>query len=320
MEIPYDDDETLISVLNDVASKRQHLAEMEQLARYGQRYLSEAEQFEAWKAQQKQPAAKAEPESKKPKWQAPEFDRSWMDRVKLDESTGRYVPADMFTSPVLAEKVNAYMQWRNEAGQRLVSNPLEVWREAGGEDLIREQLEAAKQEIRQQIYSEMRQASAKSAADQWIADNSDKFFATSNGQLLNDPQTGEPVLSARGLAFRQYAQEARQVFGLQNEEQIRQYALRQYERDDRAGRFGDSAQPASLAQPSIEDRNEAMKRSTVAKAAAAAVAPAKGQAARQRAGGDVLEEHDDTFSAMPQRSSFLQMALAEAKKNGLALN
>lgn len=329
----FQDDDSLLAVLNDVASRRGEIEQLEQLARYGQRYLSQAEQFELWQAQQRQqqqPAQPQQPEPKKPKWQAPEFDQSWMSRVKLDEQSGRYVPADMFTSPTLAEKVNEYMAWRQATGQRLVQDPFGVWREAGGEDYLREQFDSLRKEVREGILAELRQQQVQAQTQDWITENQAKFFAVGpNGALLTDPRTQEPVLSPLGVAMRRYSTEAREVFGLKSEEAILRYAQTQVERDERAGVFGTptdvtAGQPQLPNAPQMtpEQRNDALKRQTVQSAARAAsqVPAAPGRQAAQRNGGQVLEDADPTFSAMPQGQSFLKMALAEAAKQGLPLN
>lgn len=311
----YQDDDSFLAVLNDVATKQSRIKELEQLAGYGQRYVSEAEEFEKWKASQAQQKPAAQPaEPAKPKWSAPEFDPSWMERVKLDESTGRYVPADAFTTPVLAEKVNAYLAWQQQSGRRLVADPFGVWKEAGGEDFLREQMDSMKKAVREEIFAELRQTKTQEEAEQWAQSNAAHFFAVGpNGQVLRDPQSGEPVLSPLGAQFRQYADEAKS-YGITDQAAIRRYATSQIQRH--SGEGNPAAANAPVRSP--EEADEAAKRQAVASAARATTTPAKGGAAKQRGGGGAIEEADDTFAANPNLS-FLQMALAEAKKQGVPL-
>ena len=182
-----------------------------------------------------EPAGKQEPSGLK--WEPPEYDPAWETRARWDADNQRYAPASQYDSPVVAEKLNAFRDWQVRTSRDLLTRFPELVEEAMGGRLksLEESMESRVQGIvREAItgYDSQQQSS------QFFSDREKELFEVdAQGQRLADPATGEPVLSAKGRAFREYAEQG-QAFGITDQNNLLRYVDEQLRRDDASGRFG----------------------------------------------------------------------------------
>jgi hypothetical protein len=241
--------------------------------RYGQEYASHATEFQKWqqeqaaKAQQEQ-ATQANPEPEKPsfEWNTPEFDPAWKTRCRWDAEAGRWVPATQYDSPAIADKLNAYTEWHQSAGQRIVSEFPQLVQQAIA-DRLTELEKSFDQRVTQSLQGAFAEYEQAQANRQYLEAQKAEFYQLDpKGQPLVNPQTGEYVLKPKGEAFRNYLVEARDQFGITDPGRMRAYAERMVAADLATGKLGQS--PAKQETP----------------AGASAPAPTPEQVAQQKKG------------------------------------
>ena len=124
----------------------------------------------------------------------PEFDENWTSLVEPDES-GRYVVRDEYVGsvdPSIAEKVNEYVEWRQERSNKLIDDPVTAVMEDG----LSDQIDAR---IRNAISSELNRNQMQSQAQDFIQQNAEILYVKDprTGNVQTD-QAGQPVLSPVG--------------------------------------------------------------------------------------------------------------------------
>lgn len=204
------------------------------LIQHGQRYIQERLAPQPAQPQyQPQPAQAPE----KPKaWEAPEFDPQWMQLVRPDETTGRYIPANAYISPEIAEKVNRYNDWRRNAVNEFIQSPMQVLEKAG----LKEQLTQLRQEIRQEIFQELesrqQEQTVTGTVQQWVQQNRSLLFQCDpSGQPLVGFD-GAPVRTPVGEAFVEYARRGREM-GVPDHKSM-DYCKDMFALDALRGKFG----------------------------------------------------------------------------------
>ena len=127
----------------------------------------------------------------------PEFDPSWTNLVEPD-SSGRYVVRDEYigsVDPGIAEKVNEYVEWRQERSNKLIDDPVNALMESG----LSEQIDA---QIRNAVSSEINRGKVQADAQKFISQNADYLYVKdpNTGNFQSDA-SGQPILSAAGQAL-----------------------------------------------------------------------------------------------------------------------
>ncbi len=203
----YSDDESFLrAVVAGEQTLRRQLAEATQLAQYGHLYL-----------QQQQPKA---PAADKPdplaRYKAPEFDQAWLSQVEKDEA-GNLRPRPG-ADPAIIPKLHAYQRYQAEVAQKMTSDPAGYFK-----DLI----ENVAAEKAQAIFQEQFQ---KSQSDQYtnnfLRENSNWLLQQdSQGRIVQNPATGQAMLTPAGGRFLHYMQEAESL-GITNPVAQERYATR----------------------------------------------------------------------------------------------
>jgi len=196
--------------------------ELDQASSVAQRYYANAGEFERW-MQERDAANQAPPQQQEEKgWKAPEWDPEWENLVKIDEATGRYVPANQWVNPAVVDKVNAFVNHRKQFSTKFFTNPLETLNEAGLERLLEEKLGKFQEKLRTEAYIEQRHREA----EHYIQSNYKEFYQTdANGYPIYD-SLGNFVLTPRGKAFAYYRSKAEEA-GVADPVQQQDFAKKQ---------------------------------------------------------------------------------------------
>tara|TARA_E500000331_G_scaffold339925_1_gene370688 strand:- start:3650 stop:4741 length:1092 start_codon:yes stop_codon:yes gene_type:complete len=201
------------SVLNELASKGYDVSEFrndedlisETEARYAateqaKRDLEEHQEMMRQQSFQQSQAppqdAPVETESSESNGQ-PKFDASWANLVEQDES-GRYVVRDEYVGsvdPSIADRVNKYVNWRQERSNQLIEDPVGTILESG----LNDQIEAR---VRNAVSQELNKGKVRDDAQSFIQENANVLYVTNpeTGQVQKD-NSGQPILSAAGQAL-----------------------------------------------------------------------------------------------------------------------
>ena len=139
------------------------------------------------------------PNEEAPENSKPEFDQSWTNLVEPDE-TGKYVIRDEYVGsvdPSIAEKVNSYVEWRQERSNQLIEDPVSAVMESG----LSDQIDAR---IKNAVDSHLNRNKVQEQAQQFIQQNADVLYVKNpqTGQVQVD-QAGQPVLSPVGKSLNQ---------------------------------------------------------------------------------------------------------------------
>ena len=149
----------------------------------------------------------------------PEFDQSWADLVEQDES-GRFVVRPEYigsVDPGLADKVNKYVNWRQERSNKLIDDPVNTIMEAG----LSEQIQQA---VSQAVQGTMSQQQVRSGAADFIRQNADVLYVTDDKGNFAQGNDGQPILSPVGEALNAAHVQLRQA-GMVNPTQRHQVAM-----------------------------------------------------------------------------------------------
>jgi hypothetical protein len=201
----FDDDEAAIKHVVDRA--RQY----EQIAPQYQQVAQHWSAFQKWQAeqqqQQKAPPQPA-PEQKKYWEPLPELDQAWLQMVARDPGTGQIVVKPEYrgaVAPDLPQKVQAYLQAKQDRESKLLNDPYSAIRPAFEQDFaaVRQEIEALRREKAQEQSNQFVQGYLQSNA-QWL------FQTNEQGQRLANVD-GTPALTPTGATFRGYLAEAAQM-------------------------------------------------------------------------------------------------------------
>lgn len=229
-----DDQAAWNAIAQRLATWNQSVQQNAQLAQYGQFYLANKAKFDQLTAAGATPqqaagaiqggagggAIPADPG--KNLFGAPsDFNPEWLKIVQLDPQTGKYVVPWGY-DPSIGPKVDQYVSWRKEAFEKFLADPMSML-EKGIVPLI--QQEAAKL-AQQQVggYADQQFAVSYVQSQPWM------FQKNEQGQQLQDPVSGQPLLTPMGLKFRQYVQVAERQ-GIRDIRQQATWATAMVERD-----------------------------------------------------------------------------------------
>ncbi|QDP52474.1 MAG: hypothetical protein Unbinned1606contig1000_33 [Prokaryotic dsDNA virus sp.] len=218
----FQDDQQFIETIESGLSQLTDLPQLQQLAEYGRKYLSEQSQGE--------PVSEPPPESytdvnQAPagNWQPPEFDPAWDNLLTLDAASGQYIPVNEHVNPAVAQKANEYKDWMRDQGQQFWKNPYEFMQN-GLQGWIENTIDSRVSQIEdRRKYSE--------EVDQFLNQNAASLYhLDEQGNIVHDPVTGEESLTPQGQALKNYAEQARSS-GMRDPRAIQQYAVGMLERD-----------------------------------------------------------------------------------------
>lgn len=200
----FDDDEAAIKHVVDRA--RQY----EQIAPQYQQVAQHWTAFQKWQAEQQQQKAPPQPAPEQKKyWEPlPELDQAWLQMVARDPGTGQIVVKPEYrgaVAPDLPQKVQAYLQAKQDRESKLLNDPYAAIRPAFEQDFaaVRQEIEALRREKAQEQSNHFVQGYLQSNA-QWL------FQTNEQGQRLANVD-GTPALTPTGNAFRSYLAEAAQM-------------------------------------------------------------------------------------------------------------
>lgn len=149
----------------------------------------------------------------------PEFDQSWADLVEQDEG-GRFVVRPEYigsVDPGLADKVNKYVNWRQERSNKLIDDPVNTIMEAGLSDQIN-------QAVSQAVQGTMSQQQVRSGAADFIRENAQTLYVSDDQGNFARGNDGQPILSPVGEALNAAHVQLRQA-GITNPNQRHQVAM-----------------------------------------------------------------------------------------------
>jgi len=179
-----DDDAAAMKLLLQRAQASKQQSMYEQL---GRQLAPRAEELQRFLQGGQAAAAPQAAPTRKP-WEAPEFDRRWASLVERDPNTGLFF-AKQGTPPEIAQKVNAYVEWKD----RFDSNPASV---------LNEMVQAQAQEIAAKTFeSQFAEHQRKYEISRIVQDNRSWMYQQDpNGQVARDFD-GQPVMTPHGSRY-----------------------------------------------------------------------------------------------------------------------
>ena len=186
-----------------------------------QSHQSQEEQMHKLQAMQAQKESQESKGGDEPKDESgqPEFDQSWADLVEQDES-GRFVVRPEYigsVDPNIADKVNKYVNWRQDRSNKLIDDPVNTIMEAG----LSEQINQA---VNQAVQGTMSQQQVRSGAADFIQKNASVLYVTDEKGNFTPGTDGQPMLSPVGEALNAAHVQLRQA-GMTNPSQRHQVAV-----------------------------------------------------------------------------------------------
>ncbi len=201
----YNDDESFLrAVLTGEQTLRRQLAEAQQLVQYGHLYLRQ---------QQPKPVAADKPDPLA-RYKAPEFNPAWLTQVEKDASGNLSLRPG--ADPSILPKLHAYQNHQAEVAQQMTRDP---------HAYLKDMIEHVASEKAQSLFQEQ---FAKIQGDQYVntflKDNSSWLLQQdSQGRIVQNPATGQAMLTPAGGRFLHYMQEAEQL-GITNPAAQERYA------------------------------------------------------------------------------------------------
>lgn len=208
------------SALQHLAMAYQQNQQNSELARYGQEYLRNASEFQAWQRARQEEQTRLQ-QNQNNWWKAPEWDASWANQIMRD-SQGNLVPAP--GAPVdVVQKFTAFANHQRQFMERFSQDPIQA---------IRPGIEQVAQQVAQQIVEERMTAfREQNAAQSFVQEHSGWLHARDQqGNVIADPRTGRPALSDLGQRFLGYVNQAQQI-GLRDVASQQAHALGLVQRD-----------------------------------------------------------------------------------------
>lgn len=239
------------------ASDADLLADLAQLAQSGQSAQQQLALMQAQAAQQQQPPAGGAPAAPTAPGapqaeQVPEWDPAWNSLVRQDPATGAYVPANVYVSPLAAQKANEYQAFRRRRADQLVTDPMGVIGPQIDQRLTKMR-DDIKKEVRTEFVKEQRQAQADALITDFLNKNKTAFTAMGpDGRTPAIGLDGKEVLSPMGQAFAHYASTYKQQFMATYGQEpdrldILRHTAEKLQADQLAGRFGPPQGPQPFA-------------------------------------------------------------------------
>lgn len=193
------------SFLGEVEQFTRSMDQSKRLANYGRKYLTHAEQFEKFVAEQQgkqqHQAPHAQPQTNDDPWAPLEYDEAWENYAVYDPNKRAYVPRDEWANPAAAEKLNAYQRSQAERLKKLARDPMGA---------LQPKIEAEARRIAAEIFQQQQQQyQSQSAADAFMQANyKDWVVLDPSGNPRIDPNTGMELMTPKGMRALELAQEA----------------------------------------------------------------------------------------------------------------
>lgn len=219
-----------------VAQYHRDVSQLRPLAPYLSTYTQYAPQFHDWLKTQQPAGAPPKGENEpwwKEMWNPPEYDHSWESYIQVGADGKKGFAPE--TPPEVIAKYQSYRQFRTQQAEKMLQNPFQFF-----EGAIDRRAKTIAESIVKEHLGHLQQ---KQSASEYIQQNKSWLYDLGPdgnpkvGQTLN-PMTGQyiqtPILSQWGQKFYQYAQqraEWQQSRGVQDEEDMKQWAQTAVERD-----------------------------------------------------------------------------------------
>ena len=127
----------------------------------------------------------------------PEFDPAWANLVE-DDGNGRYVVRPEYigsVDPSIADRVNHYVDFRQQRSNQLIDDPVGAVMEAGLQDEIERRID-------QRVNSALTQNQMRNQAEEFVNTNQDILYVKDEKTgSVKKGRDGQPVLSAVGHAL-----------------------------------------------------------------------------------------------------------------------
>lgn len=193
------------SFLGEVEQFTRSMDQSKRLANYGRKYLTHAEQFEKFVAEQqgnqKPQAPHAQPQTNDDPWAPLEYDEAWENYAVYDANKRAYIPRDEWANPAAAEKLNAFQRAQAERIKKFARFGVDAF----GQSLDSRIDARAKQLLEQHLA----QVNSQSAADAFMQANyKDWVVLDPSGNPRIDPNTGMELMTNKGMRALELAQEA----------------------------------------------------------------------------------------------------------------
>lgn len=240
-------------------------------------------------AMQRQPAPVPAPQAQKPKWEAKQYDPAWVTKLERDEN-GRFVPNDAY------KKIEEYKEWQQANLHKFFEAP-DQFMAPLLKDHVTEWIQEA---VQQQVGG----VTGRITADKWIQQNDSWLYARdANGGYVYNPGGGK-ALSQAGYEYDNEVQRLSQFWNGPPEalyEQAKRnvqhnYAMRKLQQSQQA--------PPAPAAPVADTKKEEFLNGNNGVNRIARI---------PNRNGNVAPPEPEA----PAANSFLQIALAEARKQGI---
>ena len=260
------------------------------------------------------------------------------DYVVFDEKEGRYVPRDLrFPNIQAVEAMNTWHKQVESNKRRMLEDPEDYFKSTLNLD---ERLEEVKKTAKEEALNELRRQIQQEARDRerlqfWDKHAPELYEVDDGGYVKQDPITGQPMLSAKGLKYLEAHDELKAKHPNSDPivlEQEAYHAASHWEKTQKARaaraakkQQGESTEEteqeeASVEEPTAEEVAEEQKRAFAKKARAA---DEKGKKAK----GDRVINRDASVVTAARTggdqndgvTDFLAIAKSEARKKGLKI-
>lgn len=244
-----DENEALERVRQSITAGQQYYQQAQYLARQQQELQAKLNAFEAAKQIAQPQQAPAQPEKPKVPWDVPKYDATWDEWI--DPATGGWIDV---TPPQVKHAHRRYLLAHREALNKIITSPGEALAPVI-EERARE-LMAPMQQRFEALESQLAQKSQQQELQSFLAPYTGQLFVTdqATGQVQRD-QYGNPIQTAMGQSFNQYANAVRQ-FGVTDDKQVALMALMaaQLAQQQQA----QAAQQAAPAAPTRQQQDQAI--------------------------------------------------------------
>jgi hypothetical protein len=199
--------------LRHVIGQAQRAQQLEQLAQYGQVYVQNADQFQAWQRQQQAAQQTQQQQApKQPPWKGPEYDARWEALIEADAAGGFKVKPGH--DPAILPKYLAYQEHRRQWAQKLLNSPDEALGEWVEERAATKAKDLIEKTLAQRESAEYQRRFIES--NPWIHQRD----AEGTVQVAPD---GRPLLSPAGQILARHWDDAERM-GIQTRQDQERYA------------------------------------------------------------------------------------------------
>jgi len=214
LEKTWENDETALRQLVDVARQTAQYAQKAQLA---DRYAPHASEFDQWLADKEKRAKEESQKAQSSWWTPPPFDPSW--EKAIDPQTGLAKPG---FDPTIPQKLAAYREFQRDKINQFTQDPLKML-----EPGLKNSLVPILEEL---LDKKLGGFQAAQAAQSYVQQNSSWLFEKDANGAIKTDHKGERVFSPTGRIFASYVQKAEQL-GIRDIAAQQEYAERCTEGD-----------------------------------------------------------------------------------------